>query len=80
MIMEHEESKRLLIADLEGMSDTKKIQIFWGDKSFTPLGLAKEIRDETEIGKKHIEMHSRYMERKNDTLISTPKYWWQFWK
>lgn len=84
--MEYEESKELLIAALHSMSfgkGSKKALILWGNKSFTPEELAKEIEDETEVGKEHIELHigaMKWIEESEKNQPPKKKFWCKFWK
>jgi len=60
--MEYEESKKLLVDDLRSIpNDADKVRIFWGEHGFSPNELAKEIEDETKIGKEHIRLHMQAM-------------------
>lgn len=81
--MEYEESKRLLLKDLHGFKNDKEIKVYWGDKSFMPSQLIKEIEDETEIGKQHIIMHRDTMNKITEIKRNRPlkkKHWWQIWR
>jgi hypothetical protein len=78
--MEYEESKQLLIRSLRSLYSTKAC-IFYGDEAYTAAELAKEIEDETEVGKKHIELCMEAMNKVDEILKNKPsKKWWQFWK
>jgi hypothetical protein len=78
--MEYEKAKQLLIKDLRGLTNTKAC-IWFGDKVFTAAELAKEIEDETEIGKNHINLFMEAMNHVEQILLNQPpKKWWQFWR
>ncbi len=78
----YKESKRLLLDDLYSLKNNKETSIYWDNISYTPLELIKEIEEETEIGKEHINMHSQAMKKileiKNHQV--TNKKWWQIWR
>ena len=80
--MEYEESRRLLIEDLRSIPDTGKVRMYWGGESFTIPQLLKEIEDETEVGKEHIEMHIGAHNLIEELKANPPKKrcWCKFWK
>ena len=69
--MKYEESKQLLIKSLRSLSSTKAC-ILYGDKKYTAAELAKEIEDETELGKKHIELCMKAMKKAKFVMLNQP--------
>jgi len=79
--MKYEEAKQLLIRSLQSTSNSTKACIIYGEKAYTAAELTKEIEDETEVGKKHIELCMETMNKIDEILLNQPpKKWWQFWK